>query len=664
MPTCDGVDDIVALVDAIDASPNILVDFNNSPLFYSDWSAPPPLNDGPIYLAPSHEGRVIGFNVNVEKQATAAEVSAALQPAIRYISRGQVWLMFQKAGGDPVFFKLRRSSVTAIQEFFEVIGSTKTITLALNADPFAEGLAVTGTVTITNNPAAVIDPMQFAFEDIQGDVLAPLYLTFPTADLLHKIKWASEAIFIDDTPVLLLDDFDRPNSVSSVGDPQIGPTPVAQGGVAGIINNQLYFSTGSGSTYSVVWDMGTPNGVIEAPFTDLVAGNSTGFYVRSSSDENGILIGDSAIYTNVAGGYSLIGAHTTNLVDGDWCRVVMNGNSIRVYRQAGGVGEFVLINSQSIATHNTIELHGVCGFGAGGLPGRWGSIKFTALSATPQRTAPYYKSLATATKDASPATGWTITDTADAGAIGANRRVLTKTAGDRFMVPTSAAILPWDDLPPGDYRVFVRAMSADLDTKLMFFNRPPRSGSVLTEDDAVTWTAAGPTPSATGHRDWFDLGVAAMPGGSPIPDIMYDLDPIPDTGLWNVAVATDAASLTMGLDAIMLVPAGRTGTITRHGGATFTDDFEDKTVVIDGINSRRYASGTAVVDPTVTVTTTPALEMYGALPVVVPNCQNILTFLADTAYYDAARVNDSKTLTTLIEWLYHPRYLNDRPDTT
>lgn len=483
MSTCHP-DDIVQLVDAIEESPNVLVDFNSSPLFYSDWEAPPPPNDGPIYLATSHSGRVISFNVNVEKQSDANDVAAALQPALQYISRGEVWLKFQKSGAvDPVFFKLRRSSVTAIQEFFEIRpGSARTITLSLNADPFAEGLAVTHVFTITNNPAASgidLHPMQYELPPIAGDVLAPVYFKFPTANALHKIKWASEASFYDDLP-----------------------------------------------------------------------------------------------------------------------------------------------------------------------------------------SEPYYKSLATATKDATPATGWTINDIADAGAIGTNRRVLVKSGGDRFMVPTSAAVLPWDDLPPGDYRVFVRAMSADLDTKLMFFNRPPTVGSVLTEDDAVTWTTAGPTPTASGHRDWFDLGVAAMPGGSPISDVMYNLDPIPDSALWNVAVATDAASLTMGLDAIMLVPAGRAGTITRHGGASFTDDFTDKTAIIDGINSRRYAKGTSALDPTSTVTTLPALEMHGALPVVVPRAQNTLTFFADTAYYDATRVNDDKTLTTLIELIYHPRYLNDRPDAT
>ena len=485
VPVCDGPDDLVQLVDAIEENPNVWVDFNASPLFYSDWEAPPPPNDGPIYLATSHSGRTITFNVNVEKQVTGEAVAAALQPALQYISRGNVWLKFQKAGGEPVFFKLRPSSVTAIQEYFEVrTGSTRTIALSLNADPFSEGLAVTGEFEVTNNPAASgagVNPMQVVMPPIAGDVMTPLWLQFPIADRQHQIKWASEAIFD---------------------------------------------------------------------------------------------------------------------------------------------------------------------------------------STEPPRENPYWKSLADYTKDPTPASGWTITDVVDTSAIGTSRRELVKSGGSTFIVPTSAAVLPWLDILPGDYRVFVRAMSMDQFTKLMFFNAPPRNGgTVLTEDDAVTWTTAGDTPASSGHRDWFDLGVAAMPGGAPLSDVMYDLDAAPAAGLWNVGVASDN-NLTMALDAIMLVPVGRPGTLTRFGSVVFTEDYVSKTVTLDGILSRRYAGGTSSVDPSSTPTPLQPKEMFGALPMVVPNAQNILTFLANVAYWDGLRVNDTKTLVTSVDYLFHPRYLNDRPDAT
>lgn len=55
---------------------------------------------------------------------------------------------------------------------------------------------------------------------------------------------------------LLSDTFDRANSTTTVGAPQIGPAPVVQAGTAGIISNMLY---GAVAPALVTWDLGTPN---------------------------------------------------------------------------------------------------------------------------------------------------------------------------------------------------------------------------------------------------------------------------------------------------------------------------------------------------------------------------------------------------------------------
>lgn len=61
---------------------------------------------------------------------------------------------------------------------------------------------------------------------------------------------------------LLSDNFDRANSTTVIGAPQIGPSPVVQAGVGGIISNMLYAPT---APATFTWDLGTPN--VELSFT-------------------------------------------------------------------------------------------------------------------------------------------------------------------------------------------------------------------------------------------------------------------------------------------------------------------------------------------------------------------------------------------------------------
>jgi hypothetical protein len=56
--------------------------------------------------------------------------------------------------------------------------------------------------------------------------------------------------------VLLQDNFDRANSTSVVGAPQIGPTPTVLLGTAGINSNQLYASV---QPMTMQWELGTAN---------------------------------------------------------------------------------------------------------------------------------------------------------------------------------------------------------------------------------------------------------------------------------------------------------------------------------------------------------------------------------------------------------------------
>lgn len=75
---------------------------------------------------------------------------------------------------------------------------------------------------------------------------------------------------------LLSDNFDRANSTSVVGAPQIGPTPTVPAGTAGISSNQLYQSSGPAN---VVWDLGTPNVDLTATFSGMSSSNGVSFMI-------------------------------------------------------------------------------------------------------------------------------------------------------------------------------------------------------------------------------------------------------------------------------------------------------------------------------------------------------------------------------------------------
>lgn len=70
---------------------------------------------------------------------------------------------------------------------------------------------------------------------------------------------------------LLSDNFDRANSTTVVGSPQVGPAPVVLTGTLGINANMLYAPVLVASQAIVVWDLGTP----EVEVTALCAALST-----------------------------------------------------------------------------------------------------------------------------------------------------------------------------------------------------------------------------------------------------------------------------------------------------------------------------------------------------------------------------------------------------
>jgi hypothetical protein len=82
---------------------------------------------------------------------------------------------------------------------------------------------------------------------------------------------------------LLQDNFDRADSTTVVGAPQIGPTPTVPVGVAGISGNKLYAST---IPANVIYDLGTPNVELSFVGSTITAAIASIFLGYASATDN------------------------------------------------------------------------------------------------------------------------------------------------------------------------------------------------------------------------------------------------------------------------------------------------------------------------------------------------------------------------------------------
>src|SRR5919106_1900465 len=94
---------------------------------------------------------------------------------------------------------------------------------------------------------------------------------------------------------LLQDNFDRANSATVVGSPQVGPAPTIDLGSMGISTNQLYASVTVGH---VNWNLGTPDVELSATVNSI-----------SGTNAAGLVLG----FTTTTAGYILAGVLTTGV---------------------------------------------------------------------------------------------------------------------------------------------------------------------------------------------------------------------------------------------------------------------------------------------------------------------------------------------------------------
>lgn len=153
------------------------------------------------------------------------------------------------------------------------------------------------------------------------------------------------------TTTLLSDTFDRANSTTVVGSPQVGNNPVILVGTWGIIGNQLYQATATAEG-CLVWEIGINAVTAGYDFTHTigaVAGTSDpGPIVRAIDNNNFILCqtvfggGVSAIFQRVGGTYTRISPEVSvPWTTGDVVRVNVTPEAITLYRNGVQVNQAV-----------------------------------------------------------------------------------------------------------------------------------------------------------------------------------------------------------------------------------------------------------------------------------------------------------------------------------
>jgi hypothetical protein len=616
------------------------------------YSSSPRLTEHGDHLTSAYFGdRQVLLKLKFVAGSTAAAQSAFLQKLARIVGQG-AWLKWQDEGkARPQFFRTKPADV-AIVDYILTADPTREITVTLPAEPGAASLPVTGTAVVTNDPTAASNPMMIRFGPIEGDLPTSPQLRFTTPDAAHRIALASCAL-ITALP-LVSDAFNRANSATTMGNADTGQAwGAAIAGTFGIDAQRAYVATIAGASlysYNTI-DSGLSDVIIETTIAVRQSDGFTGIRLRGSG-ANGFSILHNQMWNNAA---TVGPGFSETFVTGDRMRVEAIGQTITVYRQAAALGGgWTQVMTTTTATYLTQTQHGITAFGSQAGTSRWENFTITPSV----QAAPYYKSLVAATKDATPPTGWTITDAADATNVSGNKRTLASSGSVAMIVPTDAVLLQWEDLPIGNYRVWVRVTGIDAGTELLFWNKPPSTGSVLLEEEAAARVTVD--VANTGH-DWITLGVVAMPGSAPLADAVHGLDTDLGPALWNFGVRKDA-SMSIDLDAIVLVPAGRPGTSVKQGSVEVPASYTSKTVTFDGINKRRYGKGISALTPGVTSPFMPS-DIRGGLPELVPGAANVLHLFATAAAPAAAsRIDDSKALTTTVEYTYLPLSIYDHPD--
>jgi hypothetical protein len=189
---------IIQFVDAISASPTVLLDLNSqiSGLLVAREGidlSPPPLRrsvvssmlaDGETQPAAAYGNRLVKLPVLLRK-TTATAQATALQALAAQLNKPANILKVQLDGASaPVFFRTFRAPDYTLKMLRLLLVGSTAVDLDIPAEPFALGLreTVSGSpFTVTNNPAAGSNGLFLDVAGVKGDVPTPLHMTTSTS---------------------------------------------------------------------------------------------------------------------------------------------------------------------------------------------------------------------------------------------------------------------------------------------------------------------------------------------------------------------------------------------------------------------------------------------------------------------------------------------------
>lgn len=178
------------VADMASASPTVLLDLNSSgmrvllgsklgPTVFEKGYADSPLLHGKRLVRASGLNQILEIPVEINK-STPALGAQAIEDLVRQLAVNNILKVQLDGHPAPVFYRtLGTADFAAVMR--TVLIQNSTVTLTIEAEPFAYGVRVSaGTFTVSNDPANGTNPCRFDITGVLGDVPTPLLLVSTT----------------------------------------------------------------------------------------------------------------------------------------------------------------------------------------------------------------------------------------------------------------------------------------------------------------------------------------------------------------------------------------------------------------------------------------------------------------------------------------------------
>ena len=193
---------------------------------------------------------------------------------------------------------------------------------------------------------------------------------------VDEVNW-TELIPVPPPALVASDTFTRANSTTTLGTAETGGAWSTTSGTWGINTNQAYVVTGVASNYSLSSLLSTADATVEVTITTMAADGFSGLRVRTLGSLSGFAVFRDRMW-NVTNGVGVGPVFSQTFVSGDRMRVVLQGSSITVYRQAGAAGAWVEVMDTTSSDFLTNTRHGINIYGTAATTARFDNFSIYA----------------------------------------------------------------------------------------------------------------------------------------------------------------------------------------------------------------------------------------------------------------------------------------------